>query len=59
MFASAKGKQQKEVRQLQCQEQGIEHIPCYPSGLSCALVFSDNLSRSSCRTVTLGLTVQA
>ena len=34
MFASAKGKQQKKVRQLQCQEQCIDHIPYYLSGLS-------------------------
>ena len=34
-------------RQLQCQEQCIDHIPHYPSGLSGA-VFSDNLSRNSC-----------
>ena len=46
MFASAKGKQQKQVRQLQCQEQCIEHIPYYLSGLSRAH-FSDNLSRNS------------
>ena len=39
VFASAKGKQQKEVRQLQCQEQGIDHIPYYLSGLSRALFF--------------------
>ena len=47
MFASAKGKQQKQVRQLQCQEQSIDHIPYYLSGLSHAH-FSDNLSRNSC-----------
>ena len=34
MFASAKGKQQKLVRQLQGQEQCIDHIPYYLSGLS-------------------------
>ena len=34
MFASAKEKKQKEVRQLQCQEQCIDHIPYYLSGLS-------------------------
>ena len=34
MSVSAKGKQQKLVRQLQCQEQCIEHIPYYLSGLS-------------------------
>ena len=47
MFASAKGKQQKYVRQLQRQEQCIDHIPFYLSGLSRAH-FSDNLSRNSC-----------
>ena len=39
MFARAKGKQQKEVQQLQCQEHGIDHIPYYLSGLSHALFF--------------------
>ena len=39
MFASAKGKQQKQVRQLQCQEQCIDHIPYYLSGLSRAHFF--------------------
>ena len=34
MSVSAKGKQPKQVRQLQCQEQCIEHIPYYLSGLS-------------------------
>ena len=34
MFVSAKGKQQKYFRQLQCQEQCIDRIPYYPSGLS-------------------------
>ena len=47
MAAGAKGKQQKQVRQLQCQEQCIDHIPYYLSGLSRAH-FSDTLSRSSC-----------
>ena len=28
MFMSAKGKQQKQARQLHCQEQSIDHIPC-------------------------------
>ena len=41
MFASAKNKQQKQVRHLQCQEQCIDHIPYYLSGLSC-------FSRNSC-----------
>ena len=48
MSASAKGKQQKYVRQLQCQEQCIEHIPYCLSGLSRAH-FSDNLSRNNCK----------
>ena len=39
MSASAKGKQQKQVRQLQCQEQCINHIPYYFSGLSRTHVF--------------------
>ena len=52
MFARAKGKQQKQVRQLQCQEQCIDHIPYYLSGLSRALI-SDNLSRNSCINQTL------
>ena len=34
MFAGAKRKQQKQVRQLQCQEQCIDHIPFYLLGLS-------------------------
>ena len=34
MFESAKGKQQNEVRQLQCHEQCVDHIPYYLSGLS-------------------------
>ena len=32
MSVSAKGKQQKQVRQLQCQEQCIAHIPYYLLG---------------------------
>ena len=44
MSVSAKEKQQKEVRQLQCQEQCIDLIPYYLSGLS-RTHFSDNLSR--------------
>ena len=34
MFASAKGEQKKNFRQLQCQKQCINHIPYYLSGLS-------------------------
>ena len=33
MLASAKGRQQQQVRQLQCQEQGTGHIQYYLSGL--------------------------
>ena len=47
MFASAKGKKQKQVRQLQCQEHCNDHIPYYLSGLPRAQ-FLDNLSRNSC-----------
>ena len=47
MFANAKGKQQWKIRQLQSQEQRIDHIPNYRSGLSRAH-FSVNLSRNSC-----------
>ena len=43
MFVSAKGKQQYKIRQLQCPEQRIDHIPYYRSGLS-RHIFSDNLS---------------
>ena len=39
MFASGKGKQQKYIRQLQCQEQCIAHIANYLSGLSRAHFF--------------------
>ena len=39
MFAGAKGKQQKQVRQLQCQEQCIDYIPYYISRLSRAHFF--------------------
>ena len=47
MFAIAKGKQQNQVRQLQCQEQLIDHIPF--TFRDCRVhIFSDNLSRNSC-----------
>ena len=36
---SAKGKQQKYFRQLQCQEQCIDRIPYYPSGFLRAQFF--------------------
>ena len=39
MSVSAKGKQEKQVRKLQCQEQCIEHIPYYLSRLSRAHFF--------------------
>ena len=39
MFASAKGKQKKQVRLRQCQEQGIDHILYYLSRLSGARFF--------------------
>ena len=45
MFASAKGKQQKKVRQLQCQEQRIAHIPYYLSRLSRAHFFRQPFSK--------------
>ena len=45
MFAGAKGKQQKQVRQLQCQEQCIDHIPYYISRLSRAHFFRQPLSK--------------
>ena len=45
MSASAKGKQQKQVRQLQCQEQCIGHIPHYLSGLSRAHFFRQPFSK--------------
>ena len=49
MFATAKGKQQKQVRQLQCQEQCIDHIPYYFNFRDYSVhIFSDSLSRNSC-----------
>ena len=45
MFASAKGKKQKQVRQLQCQEQCIDHIRYYLSGLSRAQFFRQTFSK--------------
>ena len=48
MFASAKGKQEKQVRQRQCQEQCIHHIPYCLSGIVACTFFSNNLSRNSC-----------
>ena len=46
MSVSAKREQQKQARQLQCQEHCIEHIPYNLSGLSRAH-FSDNLSQNN------------
>ena len=40
----------KKIRQLQCQEQRLDHIPYYLSGLSRAHL-PDNLSRNSCMLV--------
>ena len=44
MFASAKGKEQNYVRQLQRQGQCIDHIPFYLSGLSRAHFFRQPFS---------------
>ena len=51
MFASVKGKQQKQIRQLQSQEQCIDHIPTTFRNCpaDCRVhSFSDNPSRNSC-----------
>ena len=45
MFTSAKGKQQKQVRQLQCQEHCIDHIPYYLSRLSRGHFFRQPFSK--------------
>ena len=45
VFASAKAKQQKYVRQLQCQEKCIDHIPYYLSGLLRAHFFRQTFSK--------------
>ena len=45
MSASAKGRQQKKVRQLQCQEHCIDLIPYYLSGLSRAHFFQQPFSK--------------
>ena len=39
MFASAKGKQQKGVRQLECQEQVYWSYPILPFGIVACTVF--------------------
>ena len=39
MFVSAKGKQQKQVRRLLCQEQCIDHIPMLPLGIVVCTLF--------------------
>ena len=54
MFASAKGKKQKQVRRLQCQEPCIEHIPHYLSGLWRAHVFRQPFSKQLYMTLHLG-----
>ena len=45
MSVRAKRKQQKQVRQQQCQEQCIEHIPYYLSGLWRARFFRQLFSK--------------
>ena len=45
MFIIAKGKKQQQVRQLQCQEQVIIHIPYYLSGLSRTQFFRQPFSK--------------
>ena len=45
MFVSAKGKQQKYFRPLQCQEQCIDRIPYYPSGFLRAQFFRQPFSK--------------
>ena len=42
MFARAKGEQQKQVRQLQCQDQCNDHVPYYLLGLSRTLFLQMN-----------------
>ena len=48
MFASAKGKQQKYVRQLQSSGTVYWSYPILPFGIVACTFFSDNLSRNSC-----------
>ena len=43
MFRNAKGKQQKKIRQLLCQQQRIDHIQYYISGKSRAHFFPTTL----------------
>ena len=53
IFAGAKRKQQKYVRQLQCQEQRvliISHITFWDCGVH---IFPGNLSRNSCITINI------
>ena len=45
MFKTAKGKQQKQARQLQCQEQCIDHVPYYLLGLSRAHFFQQPFAK--------------
>ena len=56
MSARAKGKQQRQVRQLQCQEQCIYHI--YLSGLSSTLYTLSDLGDLSNLTGSLSRTIQ-
>ena len=49
MFASAKGKPQKYVRQLQCQEQCIDHIAILGTFWDCRVHAFSDLSRNSCK----------
>ena len=44
MFVSAKGEQKKQVRQICCQEQCIDHIPYYLQGLLHAHFFQQPFS---------------
>ena len=48
MFVKAKGKQQKQVRQLQCQKKVYWSYPILPLGHFRVHSFSDNLSQNSC-----------
>ena len=45
LFGNARGKQQKQVRQLQSQEQCIDHISYWLSGLSPAHFFRQPFSK--------------
>ena len=47
MFASVKGKQQKWIRQLECQGRCIEHIPYYLTGLSISFSLEIAVNRNA------------